>query len=286
LYSYIDTKEIVSPPVYLVVLAVLLTVGFVRQRNAWRSWRSSLGITDPNAVGLADAYTTRTRFLRFGAVAMVLVTEGVWLAATQRPLPGWFQGLYVLIGAYMLAVLLSSAWIPRAGPSGTRAAVLRPRLVTDHVDTPIVKALWALPATALAVAAIYVVLPMQPDSEYWARGEAGVAVAGLIAVAVSVVTYGLLRSILRRPQPHLSPEVLRVDDAIRTASLRAIGAAGVAVLLQVVAIGLSEIAWRSALDVSRTLGGLGALACLLATPLVWFRHGRPIPVEQAREAGR
>jgi hypothetical protein len=261
---------------WLALPVVVIGLALVSQRSTWSAWRGSLALHDPDVSRLVRAFERRSRWLRFTPVAVALGGPILWFAATNTPPPRWMEGSHVpmlAIGGYTLGVLASGIALPRPAPADLRSARLTPRLVADHVDRRILVALWALPLAALVLVPFYVIMPAREAKEMSDAAMAGLAIGTLLVPGAAFL---VMRGVVRRPQPVMSPGLVQADDAIRSAMVRAVSAASTALLLFVNSWMLWQFAFTSDLAVLRHVAGVAAVASSIAAWVVWVNFGRPV----------
>jgi hypothetical protein len=149
--------------------------------------------------------------------------------------------------------------VPGAGPD-LRAAALVPRRLGDY------RPAW-LPRTtrlvALATAAAGVALVLLPvrSGQGWTDDPVAALGTGLTAVLVAGATELLARWLVGRRQPITQRYRLALDDALRSTSVHATGAAGLALVLLLLARQFDHLAGVDA-PIIGWVGFLGSLACL------------------------
>jgi hypothetical protein len=259
--------------VFLLGLLGALAIAFVRQRARWERWRMSLAFSSLEARRLVDRFVARSRWLRFGPIALLLVIPSAWVAVTNRPPPfyGW-PSQVTLAGVYVVAVFASVWALPRPQRGAARSASLVPRLVSDHVHPRLARWLRALPIAALAMVPLYVLMPVRESKH---MTDAAFSAVALATVAVPAIAYALIRSILRYPLPAALEEVATADKAIRATAARAIAAGGVAALSFIVATLAWQFAYTSDVDLIRLVGGAASLAALVGGIVAWINFGSP-----------
>ena len=219
--------------VLAVVLAVglfLIVVGAVLGRRAqWtpERWAADLGLqVTPVNEGLIRSYIARTRGLRtLGAVAG-FATPIVYSQIADRSLPAPFDfSLLDAAAGYLIGAVLAELTVRRP-KSDAPAASLTPRALKDYLPPVLTTALRVSALIALGLAAVLYLLP---EDQVKHPPDLPPAIPLIVSVVVIVAgVEALQRFIVRRPQPVVHPDLLRADDAIRSASLHALAGAGLA----------------------------------------------------------
>jgi hypothetical protein len=97
--------------------------------------------------------------------------------------------------------------------------------------------------------------------------------AGL-AVAVTIFVEIVMRKIVRRPQPAVSEELLRVDDAIRSSSIHQLAGAGLALVLGILSARLGDLTPHAGRDDDlRDLFGAFGMFAGVASIFAWLHLG-------------
>jgi hypothetical protein len=105
----------------------------------------------------------------------------------------------------------------------------------------------------------------------------GITVAIVFTQLVPLAVHRAQRWILHRPQPLARPNLLAADDAIRTASVRALATVGTALVLPYLAVGLVHCNQAIEATVLNALIGLAALASVVLALVAWSAPRRPQP---------
>jgi hypothetical protein len=214
--------------------------------DAWAE-RFGLELDDGERKRVA-AYLRRGRWWRTvgGTVPWLALTllDVIAAAAFDRQVEGSVRLAWLLIPAgYLTAAVLAEATASRPRP-GAAGAALTPRTLDGYLPRWV---LAVLRVTALGVAAtgvIVLVMPIKPEG--WVRHSAAALVTAGIAVVMAVVVEVVLRRVVALPQPAVSDRALALDTALRSASIRTIAGAGIALLLhllatQVVRLGAANV---------------------------------------------
>jgi hypothetical protein len=166
---------------------------------------------------------------------------------------GWFVG--ALVAEFRLA----------ASPSGPRrAAWISPRVPGSYLP----RGAWALVPIAAGISLVVGAVTLLAVL----RGHRVSPLAGalcVIAVAVASLVFVVQRSVLHRPQPAESPDVIAADDAIRSRSLHVLAGGGVSIVLYCVLGQLAEARPAGWSAVAQTLDVVGLLG-IFAVPLLGF----------------
>ena len=155
-----------------------------------------------------------------------------------RPLPVPFDwGLIDALVGYLVGAVVGELTIKR--PRGNvRIASLQPRMLSDYLPTSLLWGSRATAAAALLLVTTFQLLNAQATHPY-AGPNAVVIGTTILAVLLSVEL--LQRLIVARPQPAGDPDVIRADDAIRSASVHALAGAGAALQLIICSVHVMSI---------------------------------------------
>lgn len=131
--------------------------------------------------------------------------------------------------------LLGAAWaeqrLQRPGEVGVASLV--PRRTTDYVPTGLALApLMATAVTAL-VAAVALIRPAGASRTALRPPATGLTfiIAASVAAALCTLVVLLRRSVVNRPQPLVEPDLLAVDDAVRSSTIHHLSGAGTAAIV-------------------------------------------------------
>ncbi|CAN5431515.1 MAG: hypothetical protein ACR2MC_09920 [Actinomycetota bacterium] len=225
----------------IAVLAALVGGAIVLWRRSERrqsveSWarNSGLQLTPGNRAYVAS-YLGRTRVFR-----LIGVLVGLFLPWIAGALPKPFDfGLFDALLGYLLGALVAELSFNR--PQGEfPSASLVPRSVSDYL------ALWyriSLPVCAslgLGLTLWYNTLPVRASAGPDAPPPTVVLVVMIVGVWLTVELFQ--RYIVARRQPAVNLDLVRADDAIRSASIHALAGAGLALELLVASVMLGEVA--------------------------------------------
>jgi hypothetical protein len=170
-------------------------------------------------------------------------------ATGQAPVPAGADDRPIAVGGH----------VPGAGPD-LRAAALVPRRLGDYLPAwlPRTTRLVAL-ATATAGVAL-VLLPIR-SGQGWTDDPVAALGTGLTAVLVAGASELLARWLVGRRQPITQGYRLVLDDALRSTSVHATAAAGLALVLLLLARQFDHLVGVDA-PIIGWVGFLGSLACL------------------------
>lgn len=253
-----------------------------RAVEAWAAGHGLSGLATGRRE-VAERYLRRSRCYRTvgGAVPFVIGTVGpaVWAATRGLPAP-WPLGLFDVrswLAGYLAGVLLAEwSWArPHGGP--VRSAALVPRRLGTYLPTRVVagQRLAALAVVALVPLIAWLPAAPAPARELALRGSGGALATAVVAVGVAVGVELLLRRMVRRPQPVADPVARAVDDALRSASARAAGGAGLAIVLLSLSLQVGNVAVNLGAGPARTaIVGL-SWGCAVAALVAWARIGHP-----------
>jgi hypothetical protein len=232
-------------------------------------WSSHYGLalTDSNRLVVAG-YLRRTRTLQVAGAALGWVSSPVYIGLVGRLFPLGDSWVMLAVAGYLVgAAVAEVTFLGRPRPRFTvRAAALVPRMLTDYVPAATVWTIRVLPVATVILAVIYALAPKDAQ-----RGVdpsvAFVVAASLLAVAFAVLIEWFLRTIVLRPQPAITNDLLAADDAIRAGSIHSLSAAGVALLLLSLGWTLMSLG-----GVTAVASGFG-VACDLGALIVWIVLG-------------
>ena len=131
--------------------------------------------------------------------------------------------------------LLGAAWAERRlqRPGEVGAASLVPRRTTDYIPRGLAFAPMVATATTVLVAAVALVRPANPSRAALRPPSTGLTffIAAVVAIALCALVVLLRRSVVNRPQPLMEPELLAVDDAVRSSTIHHLSGAGTAAIV-------------------------------------------------------
>ena len=217
---------------------------------------------------------TTSRRIRNLLIVDLLVLPPLFTAAffgSEAPSHDLMTILMILLACAVVGAAITELVVTRPAASSTRrVAVLVPREPATYLSRPM---RWWPTVGAVATVATLSLLKMR-DISHAADGEhvssGGTIVASLVVLAIPLASSLLSRWIVRRPQPFVSEDLVKADDALREATIRRIFGLGGAI------IGLNLALWlflSSVVADSATLGtilGVGALGSMVAA-IVSFR---------------
>jgi hypothetical protein len=177
------------------------------------------------------------------------------------------EGVVYAVLGYLLGAFVA-ALIPGSPRSAVRRASLVPRRPSDYLPR---KALLA-PGVAVAISAAadlaYYVGPRRAFPN--PSGSAGGLVLSVVAAAATLVA---IRIVVSRSQPAISPELIAVDDAMRTQAVHTLAGTGIAIAFIGTAACLLEMGNSSSVEWLRYLGVIGGICALVMVPAAWgFRR--------------
>ncbi|MFC7484873.1 hypothetical protein ACFQX7_39285 [Luedemannella flava] len=234
-----------------VLLAIHYSYGPVtRFRVARFARRQNLTITPDNG-GTVIRYLATTRRWRAAGIVVGYLAS-ITISALHH---GFTISSIALFAGWFVGALAAEARVAHLRHGERRAASLTVRRPATYVGPvaraylPVAAGLSALVALATAIVA--------------ASGRP-VGLEGLwlfLLAATVVVLVGLAgRVVLRRPQPAAAPDVIAADDAVRSRSLHALGAAGGTLVLYCVMAQLAVLPTSGrAAEAITAINGLGVL---------------------------
>jgi hypothetical protein len=259
----------------VVVAAILVAMAGGLGRWEPSRWATAVGLQiTPRNEAFVRSYIDRTRRLRLiGAGAGVVLPLAYAAAAgTEPPEPFDFALFDALLG-YLIGAVVAEVTFPRPR-SNVPSASLAPREVADYLPARIRIALRVAAGVALVLIPLYLALPHREREMEWVD----MLPAPLFMIMIEIVLVGvelLQRYIVRRPQPAVDEDLLRADDAVRSASVHALAGAGIAIELLIVAVELAGIGFVSDIQILRWTVPWLALGCFVASILAWVRVTHP-----------
>ena len=264
---------------FVILAAVAVLLGLVIReawlgRRRWRpaDWARGMGfeLTLQNGP-MVITYLIRTRTLRVtGAVIGLLAPIGA--AMVGRPLPVPFDwGLIDALVGYLVGAVVGELTIKR--PRGNvQVASLQPRELPDYLPAPLLWGSRAAAAAALLVVATFHVLNAR-SAEPYSMPHPVVIGTTILAVLLSIEL--LQRLIVARPQPAADHDVIRADDAIRSASVHALAGAGAALQLIICAVHVMAIGSINGSQFGMWTLVSAGLACFVLAFASWGYATRP-----------
>ena len=259
----------------VILLAIALLVRGRSRRWQPSEWARDMGLAlTARNEALVRSYIARTRTLRAAGALIGLIAPTVYSAfAGEEPPEPFDFGLFNALVGYLIGAVAAEVTIRRPRADVPTASLV-PRDVADYLPAVFTTALRAAAAAALVLIPLFLWLPHRENE--MARVE--MLPAMLVGPMVVIVLAGvelLQRYIVKRPQPAVEVDLLRADDAIRSASVHALAGAGIALQLLVVAVEIAGIGFVSDIQVLRwTLPWIG-LACFAASLGAWIHITRP-----------
>jgi hypothetical protein len=256
---------IVAQPLLVLVVAGVLTAQPVSvERLARFAHRHAVMLTDENR-HLAVRYLATTRRWRTAGVVVGVVISAAYTWWHDRRMDwsalGMFAGWFV--GAIIAEWRLN---LPTSG--GRRVASLVPRRLRDYLRP------WALCIPIGVWALIFGVA-----FRGFAEGPEWPLVWGPLAlVATGVVIVGVGRHVLNRAQPAGAPDLVAVDDALRSRSLHVLAGSAVAIGGYLASIVIGYLAqWGRGFDTGwlSSWSAVGLLACPLVGVAIATAPTRP-----------
>ncbi|MFZ0129682.1 MAG: hypothetical protein WAL77_09705 [Candidatus Dormiibacterota bacterium] len=238
-------------------------------------WSShyGLGLTALNS-SLVAPYLRRTRSLQVAGGALGWLLSPLYITLFGRPFPltdNW--ALLAVAGYFLGAAVAEITFLRKSQPhSSVRAAALARRVLSDYIPRATVWAIRMLPLAGVSLAVIYALVPENPQRTV-DPSVAFMIASSLLVVVLAALIEWFLRTIVTRPQPAITNDLLAADDAIRAASIHSLAAAGIAVILLSIgwaAVSLGDVIASNAL--SELLPWFG-VACDLAALVVWIGLG-------------
>jgi uncharacterized membrane protein len=251
--------------------------------SSWSS-RHGLALTDSNR-SLIASYLRRTRSLQVAGGALGWLSSPVYIALTARPFPLGDSWVVLAVAGYLLGAAIAEVTFLRQPQfrSAVRVAALAPRALSDYVPGAMMWAIRTLPVATVVLAVIYAVLPKNPERVI-DPSLAFMFAASVLVVALAVLIEWFLRTIVVRPQPAITNDLIAADDAIRAASIHSLSAAGLALMLLSTGWALVSLGGVSA---STQLGELlpwFGVACDLGALVAWIGLGHLTAWRVRREA--
>jgi hypothetical protein len=268
---------LIQAAILAAALVAAVAIGGTATAATPSRWATANGIAlSPATRPALDAFLTMRRNLgRVGAFAGLVLPPAV-TAATGADLG--LAGLSWVLFGYLCGHLVAERCFTLVARPGARSASLTTRRLLDYLPRTLVVAQVAFPALALAVAAFVAAVGIDGPAPFWTSGApvpvdpdvAVVAAAPVAAVLALVSIVGQLR-LVRRPQPAVDPDLVALDDAMRSTTVRTVAATsvGLSSLLLLNQLGLLATALGSS-PLAGWIWAAGALLLLIAY-LAWPR---------------
>jgi hypothetical protein len=271
----------------LVVAAILLALAGGLGRWEPARWALAVGLQiTPRNESFVRSYITRTRRLRLLGAATAVLAALAYAATAQAEPPEPFDfALFDALLGYLIGAVVAEITVSRPR-SSVPSASLVPRDVAAYLPAGLRTAFRVSAVVAVLLIPLYLTLPDRERDVARVDMLPSVLVAAMIVIVLVGVEL-LQRYIVRRPQPAVDEDLLRADDAVRSASVHALAGAGIALELLIVAVELGGIGFVSDIQVLRwTLPWLG-MGCFVASILAWVRitHPRRWRVRREPRAG-
>ena len=199
----------------------------------------------PTTAPVVDVYLRNRRGLRRVGALGGLAIPPAFTAATGIDLH--VSGLVWLLLGYLVGQVIAELSFARVPASGTRTASLAPRRLVDYVPRPLAIAQVAMPvlcgALGLIVVRFTADLPHPVGFEPGAVDPmAGAILAAPVAIVLATATMIGERRLVRRPQPIVEPDLVVLDDAMRSSSVRIVAATNVAIVAMLITTQLAALA--------------------------------------------
>ncbi len=267
----------------LVFLVAVLALGtglalagfFTNEDPAGWARTNAVELTPDTSAALSAYLRNRRGLRRIGAFAGLVLPTAV-TAATGLDLK--VSGVVWVLLGYLVGLLVAEITFARVPDAGPRVASLSTRRLTDYLPRTLVVAQVLVPTLNLVLALVAARIidnrPAAPGLPLTGSTTQDFTAAAVIAgpVALLLAAGALLgqRALVRRPQPMVEPDLVALDDAMRSSSVRTVAATSVATTTFLLACQLSGI--DQALPPGSTGQGLlllpGALV-LLAAVVAW-----------------
>lgn len=250
--------------------------GYRLPEDNLKKWSTAHGvpITDDNRKLLVRHLTRGRRIRTAGALLGAYGYLG-FTVEFGRDEMSWGILRSIFFG-YLIGAGIAEVWALRLRPQGRPAAFLTPRAIRDYLPRP---ALYLLRASTVATIGLAVAWEWIPQGESIPGSAARPGVGWIAAwaglsVAVTLFVEIVIRKIVKRPQPAVSDELLRADDAIRSSSIHQLAGAGLALALGVLSARLlgdipDTLDRNKLLDVLQVIGMFAGVASIFS----WLHLG-------------
>lgn len=234
---------LVALAIALVVAAVLVTPR--PKPTPAMTWATANGIHLTETTGPPiELYLRNSAALRrVGAVGGIVIPPAVTAGTgLDLPVPGF---IWILVG-YLAGVVVAEVTLARVPADGRRSASLEVRRARDYLPRPLLVAQVLLPVVAVGLSVLVATVhtgAIDPMGVTAAMAGAGAVVAGPLAFAIVVSASLGERYLVRRPQPMVASDLVSLDDAMRSASVRRVAATTVAINALLLTTQFSAIAY-------------------------------------------
>jgi hypothetical protein len=247
----IGTAAIASLVVLVAAVALgtgLAIAGFFTadDRDGWAR-ANAIELTPDTDAALTAYLRNRRGLRRMGAFAGLVLPPAV-TAATGLDLK--VSGVVWVLLGYLIGLIVAEITFARVPDAGPRMASLSTRRVGDYLPRTLVAAQVLVPAAnvVLALVAVRVLGDRPPPAFPPVTGSSvtqdlltAAVVAGPVALVLAAGALLGQRALVRRPQPMVEAELVALDDAMRSSSVRTIAATSVATTSFLVATQLGGI---------------------------------------------
>jgi hypothetical protein len=269
--------------VLAIVAVALVLLPLLRRPEADRAdeWALFNGVVLTRATGpVVERYLdNRYALRRIGAISGVLLAPAITAAfGIDLHITGY---AWVLLG-YLLGVIVAELALARVPSAGVRTASLATRRLVNYAPKRLLVAQVALPSVTVLLA---VGIAAARKAEPYIEGQRiGAIWAAPVVVLVAIGTMVGQHHFVRRPQPSAAPDVLDVDDALRSSAVRLIGATSATLSALMASAQLAYLATRPG-----TWGGEGGpflIASLAMAFVAWLCWRARLPRRLAPRSDR
>jgi hypothetical protein len=218
-----------------------LVARYLRRARRFRTWGAIAGALAPTVFDYL--VNGRVQVLGFG-------TDG-------ESAPLGFGSIFV---GYLVGAVLCEASLARRPQARRRVAGLHRRELPAYLPRWVIVAQRA--ATVGAAAGLIAIAAVPFPDGTADPGAFELAVGAVVVLAFGAGLEAVERWLVRRPQPFAAPELVAADDAVRAQSIRAVAAAGLALLL-LLCCGVALALQASDVDVLHVAMVAPAALCLI-----------------------
>lgn len=269
----------------VVPLAYIAFRGFRRPSEQFmQRWAKAFGVevTEGNR-SVIYAYLLRTKRIRTAGALAGLIFAVAYTVITQTSV-SFADPLILAAAGYLLgAVVAEVAAIPRPARPRTPAASLVPRMLNAYFPGYALAALRLIPLVSFGLVPIYAIFEERPYAAV-RLGVVGFALIAVASVVVAATAEWAMRKVLRRPQSPQPEEILTADDALRSASVHALGGGAIALTLLLVAYQISTLGGMPQSGALRWLFFLLSVFCVGLAWGCWVDLGHPKSWRVRRQA--